>query len=174
MSTLSSLRSSWQSHKAAYAADAEDDRPIDSYVVLMGVWAALAGAVALTARAKSARLPTSATDLVVLALATQKLSRLTAKDSVTSPVRVPFTKFAGTSGDAELKEQTRGVGLQHAVGELLTCPMCLGVWVATGLVGGRAVAPRATRLFTTVFAAVGAADYLHQGYAALQRVNDSG
>jgi hypothetical protein len=44
----------------------------------------------------------------VVAAAAHKLSRLLAKDPVTSPLRAPFTSYQGTQGPAELKEEVRG------------------------------------------------------------------
>ncbi len=44
----------------------------------------------------------SAADFALVSVATHKLSRLLAKDPVTSPLRMPFTRFEGTSGEAEL------------------------------------------------------------------------
>jgi hypothetical protein len=32
--------------------------------------------------------------------------------------------------------------VRHAVGEMITCPFCLGAWVATGLVGGLVLAAK--------------------------------
>lgn len=40
-------------------------------------------------------------DLAVLALATQHLTRLVSKDSVTAPLRVPFTEYEGEAGEAK-------------------------------------------------------------------------
>ncbi len=54
-------------------------------------------------------------DLALLSVATHKISRLLAKDPVTSPLRAPFTRFEGTSGPAELKEDVRGVGARRWV-----------------------------------------------------------
>ena len=46
-------------------------------------------------------------------MATHKLSRIIAKDPVTSPLRAPFTTFEGTSGPAELAEEpSSGQGLR--------------------------------------------------------------
>ena len=36
-----------------------------------------------------------------------------------------------------MEEEVRGKGAQKAVGELITCPFCIDMWVATGLVAGR-------------------------------------
>src|SRR5690606_41186876 len=58
---------------------------------------------------------------------THKLSRLLAKDPVTSPIRAPFTRYKGVSGPAELREEPR-----NTVGELLSCPFCIAQWTATG------------------------------------------
>ena len=44
-----------------------------------------------------------------------------------------------------------------------------GQWVATGFVAGTVLAPRATSLAATTFAAVAVSDALQFGYAALER-----
>ena len=77
-------------------------------------------------------------DVVLLSIATHKLSRLLSKDAVTSPLRAPFTRYDHPIGSGEVTEQVRdqGSSTRHAVGELLSCPFCLAVWVATGLTGG--------------------------------------
>ena len=98
-----------------------------------------------------------------------RLSRTLAKDPVTSPLRAPFTKYEGTSGAAELAEEVRGEGLQHSVGELITCPMCLAQWVSAALCGGLVFAPRATRLVMATMSGVAGADFLQYAYAYLQK-----
>lgn len=105
--------------KAAYTADTDEDRPLGSYTVLMGAYgglvAALAGAVRLSGRPLPERV--GAADLALISVATHKLSHPIAKDPVTSPLRAAFTRYAGTAGEAELAEEARGTGPQHAVGE---------------------------------------------------------
>jgi hypothetical protein len=128
----------------------------------------LAGAARLTGRGLPDD-PMSARDVVVAAAATHKLSRLLAKDPVTSPLRAPFTSFAGTSGPAELAEDVRGQGAQKTVGELVTCPFCTGIWVATGLSAGLVFAPRATRLVAGTFAALAGADVLQFAHSWLAK-----
>jgi hypothetical protein len=104
-------------------------------------------------------------DVVLVGVATHKLSRRLSKNSVTSPLRAPFTRYKGVSGPAELAEDARGEGVRKAVGELVTCPFCLSQWVATGFVFGLALAPRATRMAASVFASLALADFLQFGYA---------
>jgi hypothetical protein len=67
-----------------------------------------------------------------------------------------------------LVEEVRGTGRRKALGELLTCPFCLGQWVATGLVFGLVLAPRVTRLVGVLFTSLTAADVLQLGYDKLQ------
>lgn len=88
---------------------------------------------------------------------------------MTSPLRAPFTRFKGRSGEAELAEQVRGTGPRKAVGELITCPFCVGQWVATGFVFGLVLAPRSTRLAASVFTALAGADFLQFAYAKTQQ-----
>ena len=85
-----------------------------------------------------------------------------------SPLRAPFTEFEGPAGPAEHQEEPRGShGVRHTVGELLSCPFCLGVWVGTAYVAGLAVAPRPTRTWAAVFGVVGLSDFLQHVYGRL-------
>src|SRR5262245_27254446 len=147
------------------------ERPLRGYLVTLGgyfgVCAGLIGLARLTGRRPPER-PTTQ-DVVLVSIATHKLSRLLAKDSVTSPLRAPFASFEGATGDAELGERVRGTGVAHAVGELVTCPFCLGVWIATGMAAGLVFAPRLTRMVAATFTAVATSDALQLSYAALQQ-----
>ena len=157
--------------REAEAYKAGEERPLGGYVATMGTYAAsvaaLVGAGALAGR----RLPERVEpyDVVLLGVATHKLSRLVAKDTVTAPLRAPFTEFAGPQGQGELHEEVRGHGLRHTIGELLTCPFCLAQWMATGFAAGLVFAPRATRLVAATFSAVALSDALQNIYAYLQK-----
>jgi hypothetical protein len=99
-------------------------------------------------------------------VATHKYSRLLAKDRVTSFLRAPFVRYEGDAGPAEVSETPRGQGAQRAIGELIVCPFCLGMWVASGLGLGFVAAPRVTRFVAGVGAALAVADFLHLAHAA--------
>lgn len=146
-----------------------EHRPLDGYLVAMGAFGALAASLAGAARVTGRPVPErpAVSDVVLLSIATHKLSRLIAKDSVTSPLRAPFTRYAEPAGAAELNEEVRdgGSSVRHGIGELVTCPFCLAVWVATGLTGGLVLAPRLTRLAATVLTATAASDFLQMGYS---------
>src|SRR5262249_12505893 len=49
---------------------------------------------------------------------------------------------------------------QPALGELLSCPSCVGTWAVAGLVYGLHLAPRPTRVFLTIMSAAGVAELL--------------
>jgi hypothetical protein len=150
----------------AYAP--HDHRPLDGYLVAMGAFGALAGSLAaaakLTGKAAPARPATA--DIVLISIATHKLSRLLAKEAVTSPLRAPFTRYTEPAGAAELNEEVRDhdSAIRHGIGELVTCPFCLAVWVATGLTGGLVLAPRLTRLAATTLTATAVSDFLQMAY----------
>jgi hypothetical protein len=138
------------------------DRPLLAYSVVLGGYAGLVGVVSAIGRARGVRLPArfSVQDTVLVCLATHKASRLISKESVTSPLRAPFTSYEEPTGEAEVNESVRGHGARHAIGELLTCPFCLGVWIATGLTAGLVFAPKVTRLVGTALTAVAVSDML--------------
>ncbi|HZG90587.1 MAG TPA: DUF1360 domain-containing protein [Pseudonocardia sp.] len=149
-----------------------EDRPLGGYVLVMSVFAALvAGAVGL-AVLTGRRVPQTVGpwDVVLLAAGTHKLSRTISKDSVTAPLRAPFTRYTGRGGPAEVMEEVRAAsGLRHSLGELLTCPFCLDVWISTGFAIGYVFAPRHTRLVAATFTALTGADFLQLAYAKAQQ-----
>ena len=88
------------------------------------------------------------------------------KDRVTSFLRAPFVRYEGEAGPGEVNEAARGRGIQRAVGELVVCPYCLGLWIASGFAFGLVLAPRQTRFVASVGAALTLADVLHMAHAA--------
>ena len=112
-------------------------------------------------------------DIAVAGLATQKLSRLVAKQVVTTPIRAPFTEVVGSGGPAEIHERPVGAGWRRTVGELVNCPFCLDVWFATGVISSIAFAPRAGRTLAAGLAAVGVADFLQLAYARAQALAEA-
>ena len=112
----------------------------------------------------------AAGDLVLLSIGTYKLSRLIAKDRIMSFVRAPFTRFEGESErPGEVSETPRGGGLQHAVGELLVCPYCLGQWIGTGFLITYLREPRLARTIAAAFAIVAGSDLLQETWVAVDK-----
>jgi hypothetical protein len=153
---------------AGIAADysPEEERPLGTYATLTGVFlGAFASALAAT-RVAGKELPErfATADVVLLGLATHKLSRVISKDKVTSFARAPFTRFKGAAGQGEVSEEPRGDGMRLAIGELLGCPYCLAQWVAAGFALALVVAPLLTRLIASIYAAQTLSDFLQLLY----------
>ncbi|MDQ6914946.1 MAG: DUF1360 domain-containing protein, partial [Actinomycetota bacterium] len=110
----------------------------------------------------------AADDVLLLGVATHKLSRLIARDRVTSVVRAPFTREEGSEGGVEVTEKPRGRRFRRAIGELLTCPFCLSQWVAGGFTAGLLLAPRPTRVVVATFDMVALSDFLQVAYKAAE------
>lgn len=150
-------------------------RPLGGYVLVMAVFSALVAGTAGAAFARGRQLPSNvrAYDLLLLTAGTHKLSRLMTKDPVTSPLRSPFTRFQETGGPAEVNEEVRRASqTRHAIGELITCPFCVSVWIATGFAIGMVFAPRLTRLVAATFSTVAGSDFLQLAYSAMQPSNE--
>lgn len=147
-----------------------DERPLLPHAVLAGLYGTgLAGSlVALRARGHALPERPQAADVLLVGVATHKISRLLAKDRVTSFLRAPFTRFEESSGQGEVEEEPRGQGMRLAVGELMVCPYCLAQWVATALTLGLVGAPRLTRLISSVFVAHTVSDFLQIAYRAAE------
>lgn len=168
----------YQSHSAAqsvvnaYLAGTQDELPLGGYAVLMSIYIGAFTTLVVAAR-RSRRLPKriAVSDILLLGVATHKLTRIVARERVTIPLRAPFTEYRGSDGAGQVKEQPRGPGLRRAVGSLLVCQYCVGPWVASVLTAGLVYAPRVTRLVSSVFAMVAVSDFLHQSYAGVRRLS---
>lgn len=147
-------------------------RPLGGYVLVMTIFATVVGLAGLIAAWSGRSLPRRVApyDLALITAGTHKLSRTISKDAVTSPLRAPFTQYRGTGGPAEVMEDTRDSdAVRHAVGELLSCPFCLDMWIATGFIIGLVFAPRFTRVVAATFTALAGADFLQLIYARAQQ-----
>ena len=129
--------------------------PLLGYGALAAVYAAVFSGL-LGAAHRKAAVPEKVDlrDVGLIGVATFRLSRLITKDKVMSGLRAPFTRFDKAVGSGEVEEDARGDGMQRAIGDLITCPYCIGLWVATGLTFGLLFAPRPTRLLASILTAV--------------------
>lgn len=142
-----------------------EDRPLRHYAVMSTVFAAgLVGAV--VAGRRSGRLPERipVTDVVVMGVATHKISRVISKSKIGGFFRAPFTRLEGSTGQGEVSERARGTGSRYAIGELLLCPYCLSQWTSAGLLGGYMLDPRVIRFLSSIYTAQTIADFLQLGY----------
>ncbi len=156
---------------AGYSNQDNEEHPLAGYAALMTLYNALFAAALVLTHRTGRKLPErfALVDVLLLAVATFRLSRLISKDSVTSVLRAPFTEFQEPAGSGEVNERPRGSGLRKAVGELLTCPFCIGQWVASALAFGMVFVPRFTRLVATIGTMVTLADWLHYGNELLKQ-----
>ncbi len=143
----------------------ENERPLSSYGAIMTAYSAVLAVFALFIRQTGRQPPEklAVQDLAMVALATNKVSRLVSRDKVMSPIRAPFTELEEQEG--EVQEKPAGSGIRRSIGELLTCPFCIAQWIATAFMFGLVVAPRATRVVGSTFAALTGADFLQMAYA---------
>jgi hypothetical protein len=165
MSVTTELRESESALKKLYAGYGSG-RPLASYAALTTVWASLMAGFLAVSKAANRPLPKlSLGELLLLAGATAHGARLISKDAVLSWVRAPFTRFVEPGAPSEVNEEPRKDSqVQHAVGELLTCPFCLATWVAALFTYGMSLAPRFTRLMAGLFCTIGLANVLQLAY----------
>ena len=149
---MSTVQTPPQRSSLAREHSPDRERPLGSYAVLMGTFTTLAAGFAAWFHRSGRELPEriDPRDLVLLTVASHKAARVVTKDRVTSAVRAPFTRFEHDAGPGEVSESARGRGLQRAIGELLVCPYCLGMWTSAALTASLLVFPRFTRWFATV------------------------
>jgi hypothetical protein len=132
------------------------------YAALSAGWAALLGAVLVAAHDKGDE-PVRPAEALPLGLATFALAKLVAKEKVDAWVREPFVEeHAGG-------REPKGEGLRYAVGELITCTRCVGVWSALGLTALRVTRPREARVVNAVLGASAINDVAQAGFTWLCR-----
>jgi|LakMenE01Jun11ns_1017448.scaffolds.fasta_scaffold8773101_1 hypothetical protein len=77
-------------------------------------------------------------DLAILSLAAYRIVRLITTDYIFNPIRERIWRWS----------KPDGVG----IGYLITCEWCMGLWVASGLVGMYTIASETTVVVSCVFA----------------------
>jgi hypothetical protein len=150
------------------------DKPVamSGHAALTAAFNGSVVAYALAYRRSGRELPehVPAGDLMLLSIGTYKLSRLIAKDRIMSFARAPFTRLQGESErPGEVSEEPRGGGLQHALGELLVCPYCLGQWVGTAFLATYLREPRLARTVAAAFTIVAGSDLLQETWVAVDK-----
>jgi hypothetical protein len=131
-----------------------------TYMTLVGLFLALFGAFAIRERDQKRAFTLDPRDLLLFGLATYRAGRVVAYDRVSEPFRAPVTETVPDEYEAGENVVAEGVGAQKAIGELVSCPTCVGTWVAAGLVYGYRLAPGPTRLFAAMLAVSGLAEQL--------------
>ena len=151
-----------------FAGYSDDEQPLAGRITLVSAFGASLAAATLVAQVTGRRPPERPHpgDIVLVGVATHKLSRLLAKSKATSFLRAPFTEYEKPSGTGEVEERPRGEGVRFAIGELLVCPYCLSQWIAAGFSTGLVRAPRATRLVAASYCAQTLADFLQLAFRA--------
>lgn len=144
------------------------DEPLPQYLGLMGVFGAFFTLLCASESRRSRGRHGTALDALAFVIAAHKLSRLLARDRVTAPLRAPFAKFEKDAGAGELEEQSRGEGMQKAIGNLVTCPYCIAPWVACGMMLAARLAPQPTRMLSRLMSVVAVSDFLNRVYARLE------
>jgi hypothetical protein len=166
LATEPRAHSSERSREARGAQDLSRKRA--TYLSLLGLFVGLF--VAVSAREgrgrRGSRPPIGPFDLGLLALSTFRLARIVSFDPVTEPIRAPVTEGEPGGGT-----KPKGRGVQRALGELISCPLCIGVWIAAAQTYGMLVVPVPTRVFATIFGAAGAAELLNVAVSTLGSVD---
>lgn len=155
--------------------DESDEVPIGAYATLVGVFGGIFFLFLLLARLMGRELPerVKLADLALLGVSSHKLSYILSNASVTSFLRAPVTELQEVKSPTNLDEEPRGEGLQRALGDLLTCHFCLGMWVSAFLSYGLVLFPRATRFVASIFSVLAVSDFTHQTYKrTINRANE--
>jgi hypothetical protein len=138
-----------------------------SKLVLGSVFLSGLGAFSLWLSQREEEVELTGLDLVMLGLATYRSGRLVAYERVAAPLRAPVTQTVQDASGSGETVVAAGDGWRWTFGELVSCPVCVGTWVAAGLVYGLHLAPRPTRAYIAVMSATGVAQVLSETTEAL-------
>ncbi|MFE2570481.1 DUF1360 domain-containing protein [Streptomyces mirabilis] len=159
--------------RASSAYSPREERRLGGHLGAVVAFGAYTAAWSAAVGMRRAKLPDrhEPWDILFAAAATFRLSRLLSKGSVTSPLRAPFTRYESATGPAEVSESPRGGNMRSSVGEFVTCPFCLSVWLTTTITGAHLLWPNATRTVTGSLTALAVADAMQLGYDCLVQKN---
>jgi hypothetical protein len=106
-------------------------------------------------------------EIALIGLATLRLGRLVAYSKVIEPIRAFFTVTIPDESGAGETVVPRGKGVRNAIGQFISCPICVGTWCAAILVYGMFIAPSLTIIFLYMTAGIGIAEILNALVEAL-------
>lgn len=138
-----------------------------SKLTLAGAFLGLLGAFSALLRRRNEQMQLRPLDLAMLGLSTYRTGRLLAFERVAQPLRAPVTETVPDGSGAGEAIVATGKGWRWTLGELVSCPICIGTWVAAGLVYGLHLAPRPTRVFLAIMSSTGVAQILTETTEAL-------
>ncbi len=138
-----------------------------TYTTLSGIFMALfAGFNLLNRKNKEQRL--TPLDYIQLGFASYRLGRMVSYDKVMEGYRAPFVETTPDPTGMGMTTEPRGSGVRHAIGDLICCPICVGTWIAAGLVYGLNLLPKPTRVFLNITSSIGLAELLDAATEALE------
>ena len=129
-----------------------------TYMTLVGVFLGILGFFMSREQERRRTFEIAPRDLALLGLATFRGARLVAYDRVAEPFRDPVAETVPDEFDAGENVVAEGTGVRKAIGELVSCPTCVGTWLAAGLVYGMHLAPGPTRLLAAILGVSGLAE----------------
>lgn len=106
-------------------------------------------------------------DWTLLGISTFRMGRLISYDEVIEPLRQPVARNVPHESGPGETVRPRGSGAQRVFGELVSCPICAGTWIAAGLTYALHLIPGPTRVFMTMMSATGVAEVLNSITEAL-------
>jgi hypothetical protein len=138
-----------------------------TYVGLVGLFLAVLGWLVSRERRQRVAFDPAPRDIAMIGLATFRAGRVAAFARVTEPLRAPVTETVPDEFGAGENVVAEGTGVRKALGELISCPLCVSTWVAAALVAGLRVAPGPTRLVAAILGVSGIAELLNAAAEAL-------
>lgn len=76
----------------------------------------------------------SVQELIIMSIATTRATHAIAYNAIFEWLRAPFCTVKPDSCQAGNNVHPKGVGITYIIGELLSCPVCVGTWVSLVLV----------------------------------------
>lgn len=99
-------------------------------------------------------------NLLLLSLASFRLTRLLIFDKITEFIRAPFfdeIQEENVNGEIEIYYLPKKTGIKKFLGELLSCYWCTGIWASAGIVSLFLLSPYFSTTMILILAVAGLA-----------------
>lgn len=104
----------------------------------------------------------------VLGLAAYRAANILSNEVVTKPLRAPFVRDV-VNEEGVVTEEPRKTGFKGAVGLLIYCPSCTGVWLSAVLIYSYALWPTVTFVVALFLALSAIERIIARGLAAIKK-----